>query len=74
MGYWVILVLNYFSFGRNMRQGKLPHLINSYRFPVEFDHVHDFYGIIRILFSKKLYKSISLMGLGDPVFRHVYIH
>lgn len=46
-------------------------LVHTNRFAVQFYHVHDFDGIIGILFTQELHESISLVHLCDSVFGHV---
>lgn len=48
-------------------------LIDSNGFTVELYHIHDFDGIISILFTKELYKAITLMLASYPVFGHVCV-
>lgn len=43
------------------------------RFTIKLDHIHDFYGIVSILFTKELHKAITLMLASDPVFGHVCV-
>lgn len=48
-------------------------LINSDGFTVELYHIHDFDGIVSILFTKKLNKAITLMLASHSVFGHVCV-
>lgn len=48
-------------------------LVYSDGFAIEFDHIHNFNGVICILFAKELHKAIALMLASDSVFRHVCV-
>lgn len=48
-------------------------LINSNWFAIELYHIHDFDGIVSILFAEELHKAVALMLASDPVFRHVCV-
>lgn len=50
------------------------YLVHSDWFPIHLYHVHHFDGIISILLAKKFNEPITLMQLGDTIFRHVNIH
>lgn len=47
--------------------------IHSNRFAVQLYHVHDFDGIVSILFTEELHKAIALVLACDPVLRHVCV-
>ena len=49
------------------------YLVHTDRFAVEFDHVHDFDGIVSIFFREKLDETVALMIDGHTVFRLVDI-
>lgn len=51
----------------------LRSLVDLDGLPVQFDHMHDLDRIIRILLTLELYKSISLMLIGDLIPRDVNI-
>lgn len=48
-------------------------LIDSNRLAIQFDHVHNFDGIVSILFTKELHKSIALMLASNSVFGHMCV-
>lgn len=50
------------------------YLVHSDWLPIHLYHVHHFDGIISILLAKKFNEPITLMQLGDTIFRHVNIH
>lgn len=47
--------------------------INPDRFAIELYHIHDFDGIVGILFTEELHKAIALMLACDSVFGHVCV-
>ena len=57
----------------NYNDHLVKYLVNSDWLSIDFDHVHDFNGIISILLSKELNKPIALMQLGDAIFWHMHI-
>lgn len=52
----------------------VTYFVNSDWLAIDFDHVHDFDGIISILLSKELNKPIALMQLRDAIFWHMHIN
>ena len=50
------------------------YLVDSDRFSIQLNHVHDSDGIVCIFLSHELHKTIPLMCHTDPVLRHVHIH
>ena len=64
---------HYFTFNNSVLTF-ITYLINSDWFPVHFDHVHNFNAVVCVLFSHELHKAVSLVLLGYPVLRHVYVH
>lgn len=48
-------------------------LINSNWFAIKLNHIHDFNGIVGILFTEELHEAITLMLSSDPVFGHVCV-
>ena len=50
------------------------HLVDSYRFSVEFDHVHDFDGVVCVVLPHELHEAVALVVHGHPVLGHVNVH
>jgi len=48
-------------------------LVDTDRLPVHLDHVHDFDGVVSVLFSQELHETVALVHEGDPVLGHVNI-
>lgn len=48
-------------------------LVHPNWLPIKLDHVHDFYGIVCILFTEELHKAVSLMLACDSVLWHVCV-
>lgn len=46
-------------------------LVHPYRFPIEFDHVHNFNGIVSIFLTQEFNKAIALVLASDSVLWHV---
>lgn len=51
----------------------VTYFIDSYRFAVEFDHVHDLYGVLGILLVHELNETVALMILRDSILWHVHV-
>ena len=49
------------------------HFVNPNRFAIQFYHVHDFDGIVGVLFSHELDKPVALVVLSYAVFGHVHV-
>lgn len=47
--------------------------IYSNWFAIEFYHIHNFDGIVGILFTEELYEAVTLMLSSHPVFGHVCV-
>ena len=52
----------------------LTHLVDSDGFPVEFDHVHDFDGVVCVLLPHELHEPVTLVRLSDTIPRNMHIH
>ena len=50
------------------------YLINPDRFAIQFDHVHDFDGVVGILLPEELHEPVALVRLCDPILWHVHVH
>ena len=49
------------------------YLVDSYRFAVQFDHVHDFDGVVCVVLSHEFDEAVALVVHRHPVLRHVHI-
>lgn len=49
-------------------------LIHPDGFPVQLDHVHDFDGVIRVIFREKLDESVALVHQCDSILGHMDIN
>ena len=49
-------------------------LVDPDWFTIQLDHVHNFAGIVSIIFTQKLNKSVALVQQSDAIFGHVNIH
>ncbi|RUS87898.1 hypothetical protein EGW08_004314, partial [Elysia chlorotica] len=54
-------------------RGLMAYLVDPDRLAVELDHVHDFDGVVCILLTHELDKTVALVSLGNAVFGHVDI-
>lgn len=45
--------------------------VHSYRFSVQFYHIHYFNSIVRVFLSHEFDESVALMHLSHPVFGHM---
>jgi len=49
-------------------------LVDTDRLPVHLDHVHDFDGVVRVLFRQELNETVALVHEGNSVLWHVNIN
>jgi len=47
--------------------------VHPYWLSIKFDHVHDFDGVVCVLFGEELYETVALVHQGHSVFGHVDI-
>lgn len=48
--------------------------VDSYGFAVKFDHVHNLYGVVCVIFAEELHKPITLMLSCYSIFGHVCVY